>query len=78
MCGEKTPNTENPFLSTYDAKLDALVIANPSELDTTSLNDDQKLLVPTTNLHVAYQMIQPWFINKEHVLVVGPEACGKR
>ncbi|KAI9564905.1 hypothetical protein GHT06_008646 [Daphnia sinensis] len=77
MCGEKTPDVENPFLSTYDAKLDALVIPNPNELDSTLWNDEQKLLVPTINLQVAYQMIQPWFNNKEHVLVVGPEACGK-
>lgn len=80
MCGEKTPDLENPFLCRYDSKLDALVSLDSNILDTTQHwnNDEQNLLVSTTNLLVAYEMIQPWLNNKEHVLVAGPEACGKR
>lgn len=81
MCGEKTPDTENPFLCSYDPKADALIIPNPNDFESTHLiesGDEEQLLVSTTNLQVAYEMIQPWLSNKEHVLLVGPEACGKR
>jgi hypothetical protein len=79
MCGEKAPDMENPFLCRYDSKLDSLVTLDSNVLDSTHWNyDEQNLLVPTTNLLVTYEMIQTWFDNKEHVVVVGPEACGKR
>lgn len=72
---------ENPFLCSYDPKNDALTTPDPNDFDPVDVNDsavEDRLLVPTSNLHVAYGMIQPWLINKEHVLLVGPEACGKR
>ena len=81
MCGEKTPDMENPFFCSYDSKADVLVVPNPNDLDPAQLNDPadgERLLVPTVNLHVTYAMIEPWLNNKKHVLLVGPEASGKR
>ncbi|XP_046442156.1 cytoplasmic dynein 2 heavy chain 1-like [Daphnia pulex] len=78
MCGEKAPDMKNPFLCRYDSKLDALITLDSYVLDSTHWNnDEQHSLVPTTDLLINYKMIQPWFDNKEHVLVVVPEACGK-
>lgn len=80
LCGEKTPDSENPFLCNYDPKADALVTPNPNDFESAHLiesDDEYQLLVPTTNLQVAYGMIQPWLTSKDHVLLVGPEACGK-
>lgn len=81
MCGEKTPDMENPFLCSYDPKADTLVTPNSDDFESTHViesDDNEQLLVPTSNLQVAYGMIQPWLSNKDHVLLVGPEACGKR
>lgn len=81
MCGEKVPDTENPFLCCYNSRNDTLVTPDPNDLCGAHSNesgDDDLLLIPTFNLCVAYLMIRPWLANKEHVLLVGPEACGKR
>lgn len=74
----KCPNPENPLECLYDEKLDALVPLYPSKLNLMETNDEHELLIPTVSLQVAYSIISPWLHNKEHVLVVGPEACGKR
>jgi hypothetical protein len=56
----------------YDSKLDALLTLDSNFFDSLHRkNDEQNLLVPTTNLLVTYEIIQPWFNNKEHVLVSG-------
>lgn len=75
----RCPNPENPLESSYNEKQDSLVPLDPNELTLIESNDDhQELLVPTISLQTAYSIISPWLDNKEHVLVVGPEACGKR
>lgn len=78
---EKTPDKESPFWCDYDPKTDTLVAPNSKEFQSSHIgdqNDDERLLVPTVNLIIGYTIIQPWLTNKEHVMLVGPEACGKR
>ena len=72
----KVPATKNPFDCSYDAKLDSLVPL--CDFEPTDDHARNELLVPTSNLLVTYQIIQPWLVNKEHVLLIGPEASGKR
>ena len=75
----KFPNPENPLVTTYNEKQDALVPLDLNELTLSESNDAHlELLVPTLTLQTAYSIVSPWLTNKEHVLVVGPEACGKR
>ena len=75
----KVPDEKNPLLCAYDPKDDSLVPLGSNGFD---LADDNtrinELLVPTSNLLVAYTIIQQWFVNKEHVMLIGPEASGKR
>ena len=62
----------NPFMCNYNEELDSLVDLIPSDFETSLQNvdnEDSQLLVPTSNIHVAYSIIQPWLENKQHVLV---------
>lgn len=75
----KIPDEKNPFHCSYDSEKDILVPLRLTELsmveDISRINE---LLVPTSNLLVTYTVIQQWLHYKEHVMLVGPEASGKR
>lgn len=44
-----------------------------------NLVDFRESVVPTWSLQIAYTMIRPWLLSKDHhIMLVGPEACGKR
>ncbi len=84
---EKVPNAENPFLCVYDSKTDSLGPVDPSVFNYTAdeqhsfdnLVEFRESIVPTWSLQVAYTMIRPWLLSKDHhIMLVGPEACGKR
>ena len=79
--GFKVPNKEQPFHFCYDPKADALVALNSPEFDWShgdSNVENDRLLVPTSNLQITHTIIQPWLENKQHVLLIGPEASAKR
>lgn len=62
----------NPFMCNYNEKLDSLVELIPTDFETNPQNvdnEDSQILVPTSNIHVACSIIQPWLENKQHVLV---------
>ena len=75
----KAAHEKNPFRCSYDSKLDSLV---PLTLNGFELAEDNssidELLVPTSNLLLTHSIIHPWLVSREHVMLIGPEASGKR
>ena len=79
MCEVNAPNAEHPYLCQYDPQSDSLTNLNYAEFNQAILDDDtDNLLVPTSSLCLVSAIIKPWLDNKDHVLLVGPEASGKR
>ena len=82
ICQVNVPDQERAFdYCSYNAKNDSLETLNSEEFEkfiTEYEEETESILAPTSNLHLASTIIDPWLTNRDHILLVGPEASGKR